>query len=669
MPHIRGSTNSSVPYRPEIDGLRAIAVLPVIFYHAGFGIFSGGFVGVDVFFVISGYLITKIIITERKHDRFSLLSFYERRVRRLFPALFVVLATCMPFAWLFLLPSDLRDFSQSLVAVSIFASNVFFWIKSDYFSTAAELKPLLHTWSLALEEQFYFIFPLFLIAASRRGSRFVIACLGAVTAASFLTAHIIVADRPTTAFFLLPTRAWELSMGAILALKLEQHGRLSVSKATADGMAILGLGLIVFAVLAFDETTSFPSAWTLFPTLGTALVIVFSSSETNSGRLLGCRFLAGIGTLSYGAYLWHQPLFAFVRHFNFGHSSATALLALAALSFLLAWASWRFVEAPFRSGQGITRAKTFLFALAGTVCFVTLGLIGHAGGGFSGRYDVPAQVSSTLARPTMGLECFDAALAHVRDDWYCPIGATGSSPSFALVGDSHVLSLSEAFHEAALSVGASGIFLGASGCPPLPGIHSLRSDQHLRNCNLLNERVFNYITANRIPSIILVARWSYYTDGGYDGRNFSYLGLASDAKATREGSRAAFREGVRLLAARYVAAGVDVLVVDQVPQQLYEARHILYRAYEKGDFDPGAVSGLSVRRTQHRALQEWATSVFTIHPGINFVSFDDVLCDADRCLAADHRGSRYFDDDHLSAHGASLLKERIGNLIGAASGR
>ena len=196
-------------YRREIDGLRAVAVLPVILFHAGFELFSGGFVGVDVFFVISGYLITTIIINEMDDGKFSLLNFYERRARRILPALFFVVLCCIPFAWFLLLPSDMKDFSQSLVAVSTFSSNILFWRESGYFDTAAELKPLLHTWSLAVEEQFYILFPLFLMAAWRFGKRAIVWTLIASFAISLAVAHWGAYNKPGDAFFLLPTRAWE----------------------------------------------------------------------------------------------------------------------------------------------------------------------------------------------------------------------------------------------------------------------------------------------------------------------------------------------------------------------------------------------------------------------------------------------------------------------------
>ena len=213
-------------YRAEIDGLRALAVLPVILFHAGFELFGGGFIGVDVFFVISGYLITTIIISEMGEGKFSIVNFYERRARRILPALFFVMAVCIPFAWMWLSPFDLRNFGQSLVAVSTFSSNILFWLESGYFDTASELKPLLHTWSLAVEEQYYIIFPLFLIATWQFGHIWILALLSLIFLVSLGIAQWSAVNAPSAAFYLLPARGWELLIGVFAAFYLKHRAHL-----------------------------------------------------------------------------------------------------------------------------------------------------------------------------------------------------------------------------------------------------------------------------------------------------------------------------------------------------------------------------------------------------------------------------------------------------------
>jgi peptidoglycan/LPS O-acetylase OafA/YrhL len=369
LPH-----NSSMRYRREIDGLRAIAVLPVIFFHAGFEAFRGGFVGVDVFFVISGYLITSIILSEMERGVFSLSRFYERRARRILPALLLVMLACLPFAWMWLSRTDLEDFSQSLVAVSTFAANFLFWQESGYFDTAAELKPLLHTWSLAVEEQFYLLFPLFLLVCRRFDVRWTSVALGSVFMLSLASAVWASAAMPAAAFYLLPTRCWELLLGASAVFIPRQHGVRHYGRAIGELGGWGGLALILYSVLRFDEGTTFPGLYALVPTVGALLVIVFAQAGTTVAALLGHRALVGLGLISYSAYLWHQPIFAFAKHAPVPDLTAGSFVFLSLLSFGLAYLTWRFIESPFRSEERVDRRWIVLLSLSGPALFAGIGL-------------------------------------------------------------------------------------------------------------------------------------------------------------------------------------------------------------------------------------------------------------------------------------------------------
>ena len=291
--------------------------MPVILFHAGFEWFSGGFVGVDIFFVISGYLITTIIITEMAEDRFSIINFYKRRARRILPALFFVMAVCLPFAWLLLVPNELKDFGQSIVSVSIFSSNILFWIEAGYFDAASELKPLLHTWSLAVEEQYYLLFPIFLILTWRLGVKWIIFLLSIVFfislgLAEWASNQITQPKIISAAYFLLPTRGWELLVGVFVAFYLKSNTFFN-SKMFNQMMSLIGIIMISYSVIAFDKNTPFPSLYTLVPVIGTALLILCSVQKTLVYNFLTLKPIVGLGLISYSAYLWHQPLFAFMR--------------------------------------------------------------------------------------------------------------------------------------------------------------------------------------------------------------------------------------------------------------------------------------------------------------------------------------------------------------------
>lgn len=389
-------------YRREIDGLRAVAVLPVILFHAGLPFFSGGFVGVDVFFVISGYLITTLIVKDIESGQFSILHFYERRVRRILPALFFVALVCTPIAAFLMLPGQFIEYSQSLIALVTFSSNIFFWLKTGYFAEAAELKPMLHTWSLAVEEQYYLLFPPVLMLAWRfwqRGSFWLIV-VGALV--SFVLCEWGWRTSPVANFFLLATRAWELLAGAICAYLLQYHGQRS-----SNVLSLVGLGMILIAVLAFDENTPFPSFYAVLPVLGTALIIVYATASTFVGVVLGSSGPVAIGLISYSAYLWHQPLFAFARlAAEGGPVSFLFLISLAALSLLLAALTWRFVEQPFRrkSSLSFVGSRRGLFLTSGAVALLitAVGMVGYSSHGLLFRYPPPDRALASFKQNEAG---------------------------------------------------------------------------------------------------------------------------------------------------------------------------------------------------------------------------------------------------------------------------
>lgn len=382
-------------YRREIDGLRAIAVVPVVLFHAGYESFGGGYVGVDVFFVISGFLITSIIIGALDKNSFSLLHFYERRARRILPALFFVALCCLPVAWLLLLPDDLKNFAQSLVAVATFSSNVLFWTESGYFDTAAELKPLLHTWSLSVEEQFYILFPLLLMGLWRFGTGIVASALVLITVLSLGAAHYTVGAAPDTAFFLLHTRAWELSLGSLAALYLHKN-TVSPPLWLNSLLSAAGLGAILWSVYVYDHNTPFPSLYALVPTVGTVLILLFAQDGTPVHRLLSLRVFVALGLISYSLYLWHQPLFAFWRYQRFLGTSPWEMPLLIALAICLATTSYFLIERTARHVQ-IPRSRLLTLAAAGCALFAAVGVTGHEKNGFPNRLDERASVFSDMA--------------------------------------------------------------------------------------------------------------------------------------------------------------------------------------------------------------------------------------------------------------------------------
>lgn len=437
-------------YRKEIDGLRAVAVVPVVLYHGGFGVLPGGFLGVDVFFVISGYLITSIILGDLAAGRFSLGRFYERRVRRIFPALFLVMACCIPAAWYALAPNDLEDFSKSVVAVTLFSSNILFWRQSGYFDTAAELKPLLHTWSLAVEEQYYVVFPLLLAALRRFGRTALLAMLTALALPSLALAIWLSPLHPDMSFYLLPTRAWELLLGAIAASYVHHRGRLPDGRSPLAHVAsVVGLAGIAASMLALDANMPTPGVSTLAPTVGAGLVILFASAGNPVARLLSTPLAVGIGLISYSVYLWHQPLFVFARHLSMEEPGMLLYLGLTIATFLLAYLSWAYVERPFRERGRLTRGRLFGLAVAGSAAFAAFGLYGVKTRGFADRpgFAVTAIPGYSLNNDHYKNRTFELMRAAAGVEHHLNIGSPGdqtlwftNSPSTTkvlIIGNSH----------------------------------------------------------------------------------------------------------------------------------------------------------------------------------------------------------------------------------------
>ena len=374
-------------YRKEIDGLRAICILPVIFYHFNFPYFNGGYIGVDIFFVISGYLICSLVIKDINEKRFSLKNFYERRARRLLPALFFLMIICIPFAWFLLIPSEFKSFGRSLISTSFFFSNILFWQESGYFSSPSELKPLIHTWSLAVEEQYYLFFPLLFFLFNKSSRRYLVYFLIIFFFISLFTSNWAAYNKPSANFYLLPTRIWEILTGAILAFFISSKFRLSENKFLSNSLGLIGFFLISFSIIFFDDTTPFPSFFTLIPVLGTILIIYFSENDSLIFRLLSNKFLVFIGLISYSFYLWHQPFLAFGRHFYGNNLSSLNVSTLLISSFIFSILSYFYIEKPFRKNNNkFSRSQIFRLSFLFIFTLSSIGFIIDQTNGFRNFY-------------------------------------------------------------------------------------------------------------------------------------------------------------------------------------------------------------------------------------------------------------------------------------------
>jgi peptidoglycan/LPS O-acetylase OafA/YrhL len=493
-------------YRPDIDGLRAVAVLAVVLNHAGFGLMPGGFLGVDVFFVISGFLITGIIEREFSSGSFSLVGFYERRVRRILPALGVVIVAVTPAAWTILTPAQLKQYGQSVASVAVFSSNLLFWQQSGYFDVAAELKPLLHTWSLAVEEQFYLFFPLLLVVLLRLGKRARGVALSSLIIGSLVFAQVGANAQWTSNFYLLPSRAWELLLGAALALLGVRAGPGSAGRAR-EAVSFLALIALVGSLVLLTEHDPLPGVLSLVPVGATVALLWSSGPETLAYRVLTLKPLVTVGLMSYSIYLWHQPLFVLARHATRSDLGAPLAAILVGVTVALSSITYRFVERPFRRKYWLSRQRIFLLGAILSAGFLAFGAAAQlSGGNLPGKADAAAReaqlalMTEPPTPPRPGSPCHWQDWTPVEPylgGWNCGVGSdVDLEPLNAIVvGDSHAGVFAGSFLRNGLSVArASG-----NGCSLLPP-----DEGSYPECAAIVDLAVSEITESGIKRVFLV---------------------------------------------------------------------------------------------------------------------------------------------------------------------
>lgn len=641
-------------YRSDIDGLRAVAILPVVLFHAEIAPFSGGFVGVDVFFVISGFLITGLILGELDAGTFTFPGFWLRRVRRILPALFVLMAFAVA-AFAFVYPPDYyRQFAGSVIAQSIFLSNVLFWRESGYFDAWADTKPLLHTWSLSVEEQFYLFIPIMLFVFVRFARRFTWAAFALIAVVSLALAVWASRYEPVAGFFLLPTRAYELSIGSMLAIAVLYHRDALRVPALDSALGIFGILAIGYAVFAFDQNTPFPSYTALLPCLGTAAIIwAGRNGLTAVGRFLSLRPIVFIGLISYSLYLWHWTLLVLNRAIWPGMPSLTSRVVTVVISLAAAYLSYRFVETPIRRNRvAFPNRRLVIGAVLGFGALIVAGATIHKLHGLPQRFDaglVAAYAEGKEMNPRRS-ECH----AHIdvdRSRFLCmsPNLPAGETPPVVIWGDSHADALYPALEAASTKTGVPFAFASYPVCPPIPGL-SVQNVPATRLCQPFNEAMLNYILSNPVKAVILISRFNLYLDGNDrftkgQTQNLAYDG-AAEKPLTPANAIAAMTAKYKALVRRLEARGIRIFVILQVPNMLADPPSHFFKTRlfgtgndlvrSKKDFD---------RRSEpaRKLLQQ---------PGVTLVDLAPLLCDDTVCRNVVDGHPLYRDDHHLNIRGA-----------------
>lgn len=649
------SHDHKLAYRADIDGLRAIAVLAVVVYHAFPSSLRGGFVGVDIFFVISGYLISTILFKSQIDGRLSIVEFYQRRVRRIFPALALVLAATLGAGWFILLAQEYQQLGKHALAGAGFVANLVLWGESGYFDNAAETKPLLHLWSLGIEEQFYLVWPLILLALGNHPRRILMALL-LIALVSLVYSQWQVKADPVAAFFSPLTRAWELLAGAMLAWWVVFKPRSDSAQPRSPAwlrntLAVVGLLLIVFAVLRVHKGLSFPGMWALAPVLGATLLIMAGPSAWLNRVVLSSRLMVWFGLISFPLYLWHWPLFTLIKIYT-GEPMGLLVGSIAiAIAVGLAWLTYRYLERPIRQ-QTLGGTRTILAVL---VSVATIGGVIWATQGFAQRAIAVhyASYADSIKITEKSAQCFDIPYAYNTENaWYCSLGDPGAQTTYFAFGDSHALSLLPALDEMGKQQGIRVLFTGTSGCPSVLGVQSMRGEKGIEkhNCQALNERVYQYVQQHKVDKVILVNRWVYYTGSLSRPKEFNAITRDMAQPVSRAQSAADLHWALKETVAQYQALGVDVVLVQDNPQQRFEPKAVL----RKGAGEQARYDALSVTRAEHEDNQRDINAFLQTLP-VQLLSFDDVLCDETRCPFVRDAQFMYSDDDHLSVFGAQQL--------------
>lgn len=635
---------SGLVYRRDIDGLRALAILPVVLFHFGFPGFSGGFVGVDVFFVISGYLITSIIWRERQAGSFSLMDFWARRARRILPSLFVMVAAVLVAGWFWLLPGDYSELGRSARYQAFFGSNFFFMRGHGYFGPASAVQPLLHTWSLAVEEQFYLIFPLLLVLLSSRLQRWR-EVLAGLAVLSFVLSVWALDNHEQAAFYMLPMRAWELLLGSMLAFAPAAR---RLPNAVYQFVSAAGLIAIVTAVVSFNAQMPFPGSAALLPTLGAAALIWANGRHpTWVGALLETRPLVGIGLISYAWYLWHWPVVVFTNYLTFNQLGLAAKAAMLIGSVLLGYASWRWIEAPFRNRRWLPGRRSMLYGAA--VSMLTLAIAGQwvrTTDGAPSRLSPQALRYAKAATWNAGqLDClYDRHLLNAES--LCHFGPV-QPPVIMVWGDSHTAALTPAFRDLAQRRDVSIALAGHSACPPIEGV------QRERVCDEFNAQAQQLVAQPQIHDVVLAAHWSLYTEGDENGDSALMLRAPGTKGVDVQYAKQRLAEGLRARIHTLRQAGKRVWLVKEAPEQRVDIAQQLARMSMMGETTAGFGRPKSQRDSRQAYVDQLFAELSQADDQVQVLDPASLFChDGQTCIAESHGEALYRDTNHLSDQGA-----------------
>lgn len=634
-------------YRPDIDGLRAIAVLAVIFFHLDYSFFKGGYIGVDVFFVISGFLISQIIYSKTLNNEFSFINFYKKRILRIFPVLFVLIIICLCVGYFVLLDEEYSDLGLSSLASALFIPNILYWFKTGYFEIEAESTPLLHLWSLGVEEQFYILFPLFVfLIVAKFNKKYIIYSTILLIFLSFYINVKYTSLDITFSFYMLFSRAWELMAGFILTLSL-YHIR-NLNKYVAEFLSIIGLSLIFCSIYYLDTTILFPGYYAILPVLGSMLVIFSGSFEQKTvvEKILSYRYLVLIGLISYSLYLWHWPLAVFLKMV---YSSLYINEIIIISSFLLSVISYVLIEQPFRDKGFIKLTSGFkLFSLIIMAVLILIASISiFKNDGFPDRLsDEVKRASNPKEYLPENRHCHKLTGREIKDKKFCTFGYVDSKPSFALLGDSHAEALKYGLKLAAINKHKSGIQFTKPGCRPIKGIDKKGSKRCLRFINIaLNEIVNN----DEISTVFLAGYWSRaYYGFAHNRRKIEFFDYQENSLKTGT-SDVLFLRGLHRTFDMLLKANKKIVIIEDTPVIKFNPR----TTYARNIF-------LNKNQDLYGEYKEGVNNIIKDEikiygDGIKYMPTEKTICPNNPCKLVKNNNLLLRDDDHITRKASALL--------------
>jgi peptidoglycan/LPS O-acetylase OafA/YrhL len=654
--------NARLPYRADIDGLRAVAILCVVLYHAFPTKLRGGFIGVDIFFVISGYLICGIILRSNEAGSFGFAEFYAHRIKRLFPALAVVFAGVFAFGWVALLPEELKQLGKHMAAGAGFTENFALWNEAGYFDSSSELKPLMHLWSLAIEEQFYLVFPVAIWLAGRARLR-PSPVIATTLLLSFLANIASIHADPTGAFFLPHTRVWELLAGAALA-SAEAPG---AARACAPGnpgrdalLCIVGTILILGAAFGINRNKAFPGFWALLPVLGALLLIKSGPGGWVNRRILASKPMVFIGAISYPLYLWHWPLFSFAKIVESDTPSEQTRVFLVALSFLCAWLTYRFVERPVRFGPATWRkigVLVLLISAGGCAGYITYVNDGFESRENVARYrDVLPDAHHKAYNRYVEAHFYPCTPVEMRQNFtlasdgkpHCAQSEASAIKTVAIVGDSHAEHLFIGMAEQLR--GRENVVYYFNECLPFRGLTGTPG------CDRMSKTVEYVISDPTIKTVVLASAWV--------GRSGDSAMQFEPRAGARSGERTVFETALRSTVERFTAAKKRVYLVLSVP----EFPKGPYFCAPSRPFAPERTEVCSVRRSDYEAATRSFEAVLQkalagYEDRVHLIRPEEYLCDRAQCWIRRGGALLYRDTNHLSVEGSKYVGGAVAREI------